>query len=207
MPCAGSVLQDSAPHCVTRPACVHTLPCAGSVLQDAAPHCVTLDLLCSLLCKHIAGARTDLVRASMMAPMYGVLQSIRAVLEAKTTPSIGESWGLVLGRLVDLCRCLSELVSPVVCSSSPEGFLPEESGGSGVTAEVHSSSEGDTGGPAESQSSAIGNAQSLLLCCWHTMKEVSLLLGHLVENSSVAVRAGTTKQLLTHQQVNSYLRS
>ena len=28
-----------------------------------------------------------------------------------------------------------------------------------------------------------GNAQSLLLCCWHSMKEISLLLGYLVEHA------------------------
>lgn len=122
--------------------------------------------------------------------MYGVLQSIRAVLETKaTTPSSAENWGPVLGRLIELCLCLSELVSPVVCSSSPEGFLPEGEGrGVGMSAEIDSSS--------------VGSAQSLLLCCWHTMKEVSLLLGHLVEHFNVVSQVGVaTKQLLTQQQV------
>lgn len=177
--------------------------CAESLLQGDAPHFVTLNLLCSLLRKHIATANADLVRASMTAPMYGALQSIRAVLEAKTTPSVDESWGVVLGRLVELCQCLSELVSPVVCSSSPEGFLPQGEGGPEVTVGVHSSLEVDRAVSAEIQTSSMGNAQSLLLCCWHTMKEVSLLLGHLVENSNVAVGAGAAKQLFTHQQVTS----
>lgn len=33
--------------------------------------------------------------------------------------------------------------------------------------------------------SSGGNAQSLLLCCWHCMKEISLLLGYIVETASL----------------------
>lgn len=258
--------------------------------SEASPQhslAATVNLLCALLHEHITTAEANLVKASMMAPMYGVVQSIRAVLEMRDTASnVGEIWGPVFGRLVELCRHLSELVSPVVCSSSPEGFLPEGDEGSGVAAkahsleafgmtgdtlskgggesetlavhgssaesgesdltdvvhsssvgaggpevasEIHSSSVGSavsgaptmvhnssTGGRDEvdhissvvdgvpavhSSVAATGSAQSLLLCCWHTMKEVSLLLGHLVEHSRIAVGAGVTKELLTHQQV------
>ena len=261
--------------------------------EDSPQHSlVTVNLLCSLLHKHITTAKADLVRASMTAPMYGVVQSICAVLETRAAASsVDEIWGPVFGRLVELCQCLSDLVSPVVCSSSPEGFLPEGDGGTGVATQahcpsalneafeitqrdgaVHSSSKGggvpsavygssvvsgesDTvqsssvgigsprmateihglsvgsatsgvsavvhnssmggGGEVDRTSSvggggsgvpavhgsSAGGAQSLLLCCWHTMKEVSLLLGHLVEHSSIAVGAGVMKELLTPHQV------
>lgn len=137
----------------------------------------------------------------MAAPMYGVLQSIRAILELKWVASVDacdDSWTRTLGQLVEICKCLSELVSPVVCSSSPEGFLPEA-----LLASTSGLMAAKTDGPSSSSSSSSGNAQSLLLCCWHTMKEVSLLLGHLVENFTEVV--DQTPPLLTHEQVHLLL--
>ncbi len=133
--------------------------------------------------------------------MYGVLQSIRAVFELELTPpldSCRECLRNLLGMLVATCEVLSKIVSPVVCSSSPEGFLPESSPGGGV-------SGGLLEGAADESK---GNAQSLLLCCWHTMKEVSLLLGFLIKHFSGAMDAeGGATPLLTHHQVKMVLYS
>ena len=104
-----------------------------------------------------------------------------------------ERWRQVLCQLVSLCECLSEVVSPVVCSSSPEGLLLE---GDGKSSGTDPSSVGG-GGSDDNDPSTVGSAQSLLLCCWHTMKEVSLLLGYLVENWNVV---GPTKTLLLAQE-------
>ena len=140
----------------------------------------TLKLLCQLLDSHISLARADLATASVRSPMYGVVQSMCAVIEQGLSASNNVNCrrhfgGSVMSRIVLLCESLSDIVSPIVCSSSPEGFFP------------------DTAGPRHKDTvefspvrlpSVSGNAQSLLLCCWHTMKEVSLLLGILVENFS-----------------------
>lgn len=138
----------------------------------------TLKLLCQMLDRHIVLARTDLATASMGAPMYGVVQSMRSVVEQGLSDSNSENFKrdlcCVASRVVLLCKCLSEIVSPVVCSSSPEGFFPD------TVATCQETVTAAAGGPP----SASGNAQSLLLCCWHTMKEVSLLLGLLVESFS-----------------------
>ena len=161
--------------------------------SEDPPSLVTLDLLCCLLHEHIAAAKVHLVSASMSAPMYGILQSIRAICEQKLVDvDISQSYQSLsdsFGKLIDTCKVLSELVSPVVCSSSPEGFLPEASG------------EGDVAKLVEGGSSSSGSAQSLLLCCWHTMKEVSLLLGHLVEQWSGAGESQNKRSLLTNNQV------
>ncbi len=45
------------------------------------PHWATVHILCDLLKSHVRIARGDLVSCSVTHPMYGVLQSIRAVLE------------------------------------------------------------------------------------------------------------------------------
>ena len=46
--------------------------------------------------------------------------------------------------------------------------------------------------------SESGNAQSLLLCCWHCMKEISLLLGHIVMMASAE---GASADLLDVEEV------
>ena len=46
--------------------------------------------------------------------------------------------------------------------------------------------------------SKCGSAQSLLLCCWHAMKETSLLMGMVVEWAPIG---GSYNSLLTHKQV------
>ena len=129
----------------------------------------------------------------MKAPMYGVVQSMRSVLEhglsQQDCPDFKQHSCDIVHRIVVQCRELSETVTSVVCSSSPEGFFPDsksfpEPGGV------------DGGGCG-------GNAQSLLLCCWHTMKEVSLLLGILVENFSEPSSAGDESlPVLGADQVN-----
>ena len=113
----------------------------------------------------------------------------------RLTPSLGACRDCLreaLGSLVRVCKVLSDLVSPVVCSSSPEGFLPADP----------SSSRDVSVLPVEGEEGR-GNAQSLLLCCWHTMKEVSLLLGVLVRQFGVSVGAkeATAAPLLSHKQV------
>lgn len=45
------------------------------------PLWATVHILCDLLKSHICRARADLVSSSVSHPIYGVLQSIRAVLE------------------------------------------------------------------------------------------------------------------------------
>ena len=129
----------------------------------------------------------------MLAPIYGVLQSIRTLLEldwvSSTAPS-GQIWSPVLRELVEACRRVSEVVSPVVCSSSPEGFLLDATPPDGMSSEPEVVTE---------SSSSVGNAQSLLLCCWHSMKEVSLLLGYIVDRFGSVVEAGVP--LLALEQV------
>ena len=143
------------------------------------PHSIsTLKLLCQMLDSHIILARTDLSTASMSAPMYGLVQSMRSVIEQglsdANSVSFKHNLHHVTGRMVLLCKSLSDIVSPIVCSSSPEGFFPD----------VVAPHQGTVAAAAAAggRPLAPGNAQSLLLCCWHTMKEISLLLGVLVEN-------------------------
>lgn len=141
---------------------------------------------------HVNSARTNLIKASITAPMYGVLQSIRTVaeiLQLKPTLAVRE----VVKTVISTCVQVSKVVSPVVCSSSPEGFLPD---GSPRTGDF-----GENDALSETAAIDCGSAQSLLLCCWHSMKEISLLLGYLAGELSVGCE---DKGILSHNQV--YIR-
>ena len=115
--------------------------------------------LVRILHRHLAKARTDLVEASITAPMYGVLQSLRSVLETieirwwdcfhfynlfvtlvdssciYTHSTVQSSCvGLVkelLSAIIGVCADVGAIASPVVCNSSPEGFLPSYEAQSG----------------------------------------------------------------------------
>lgn len=150
----------------------------------------TLILLCELLRQHIASAEQNLVQASVSAPIYGILQSIRTVIEGlhlTPTPLVCD----IVSDLIKTCEKIALIVSPVVCSSSPEGFLPDTN-----TEEATC----DLESRLSSSNISSGNAQSLLLCCWHSMKEIAMLLGHLVGNLPVINK---TKQdgIISSEQV------
>ena len=161
------------------------------------PFFVVLNLLCRLLNQHISEAKKDLVKSSMSLPMYGVIQSIRAAYEymgiaTATYARDCQHHREAMTTVVSICHHVAELVSPVVCSSSPEGFLPN--------------AEGDKEPCVVNDSpSPQGNAQSLLLCCWHSMKEIALLLGYLTEYAPVINDATSMEQkgVITHGQVSN----
>jgi len=85
---------------------------------------------------------------------------------------------------------VAQLVTPVVCNSSPEGCLPDENIIHNLTSHVNDSL-GDNG----------ATAQSLVICCWHCMKEVSLLLGDIVERAPLMVDQSDTTGLISIEQV------
>ncbi len=157
--------------------------CIAPLLSNGEdPIISTLLLLCQLLRDHMTSAKADLVQASISSPMYGLLQSIRTILETLKPTTAARD---VVRGVVDICVQISELVSPVVCSSSPEGFLPSQE------QEIGLLSQG-----------TVGNAQSLLLCCWHSMKEISLLLGFLA--GELPVICDTNEEgMLSQDQVSA----
>ncbi len=158
--------------------CIIVSDCCKMQAESRGQHhtVTTIQLLCHLLDLHASQAKKDLVNASMNAPIYGLLQSIRSAIEHGSSQPDSRDFKLDMARvahgMVERCKELSVIVSPVVCSSSPEGFFPDsKTSCTGNSCPI----EGDA---------CMGNAQSLLLCCWHTMKEISLLLGLLMENFS-----------------------
>jgi hypothetical protein len=160
-------------------------------LDDNSPHWVAVSRLLLILQSQLKKAKEDILTATVQSPLYGVMQCIRAALEeAKEMSYDTEVCRVTIERTIELCSEVATLASPVVCNSSPEGFLP---GAQGLPA------DNSYGTPAVKGS----GAQSLLLCCWHAMKETSLLMGLLVEWAPIS---DNPNSLLTPAQVVAIAR-
>lgn len=70
-------------------------------------------------------------------------------------------WMTLIPQIVYFCFTLTEVVNPIVASSSPEGYLPDDIDLN--TCEVDETAK----------------AQMMLVFAWRTVKEVSLLLGEI----------------------------
>ena len=99
------------------------------------------------------------------------------------------SWRKFLSSLINISSSVAELVTPVVCNSSPEGCLPDQA----INALKHVN--------IDLESSSGANAQSLVICCWHCMKEISLLLGDIVEKAPLVTAESESSGLITIEQV------
>lgn len=86
-----------------------------------------------------------------------------------------------------MCFEIAEIVGPIVNSSSPEGIFPKELRSSEPDAEERAVTP-----------------QMLLVCCWRTMKEVSLFFGDLMRLLPIEYEAQNS-YLLTYNQVSIFL--
>ncbi|XP_077992150.1 tRNA (32-2'-O)-methyltransferase regulator THADA-like [Glandiceps talaboti] len=148
---------------------------------------VILDLLNSLQ-DHINTAKSSLLHAAANEPMYGLLYCIRTILKNKhghiATSAIKNSMETIL----QLCFDAAGVVSPVVCNTSPEGYLPVNDGkDASVSLEClvfkDPVEERETKQQDDTPRVTTVTPQMVLVCCWVTMKEVSLLLGQLTQMS------------------------
>ena len=122
---------------------------------------------------HCQAAKENLLLASLKTPVYGPLSAIHELIthsvdEIKNSDLVAE-WKELLAKLMDLCFEVSQVVSPIVNSSSPEGIFPAELS-IAKAPQSHS----------ESEHLKQVTPQMLLVCCWRTMKEISLFFGDIV---------------------------
>ncbi|XP_074531245.1 thyroid adenoma-associated protein [Halichoeres trimaculatus] len=157
----------------------------------------------------VSRAESSLLQAAASFPLYGRAHCITAVLQHLNTESLNhtEQWRCLVSELIAVCYSMSDVVSPVVQSSSPEGLIPmdtdsETSAGlqrilqeiqprdtndfftSARELETHSE-EGNTHKPPSLNTGGEGyrvTAQMVLVCCWRSMKEVAMLLGQLCQS-------------------------
>ncbi|GFT61404.1 thyroid adenoma-associated protein homolog, partial [Nephila pilipes] len=199
---------------------VSVLPCEKDVLISItySSSFIALLLLSGELLKHLRVAQRSLLDAAAYAPLYGVLACIRSVIAQldfkllKDKLSLNQ-WTLLIQELISLSIKVASVVEPVVCNSSPEGHLPMDTDSDSllqlqatvrraIGKRFQSAVVGSECASLESDQVILDmvkthavTAQILLLCCWRTHKEVSLLFGEIsdkipVKSASESISSG-----------------
>ncbi|TRY88732.1 hypothetical protein DNTS_029669, partial [Danionella cerebrum] len=213
-------LQDQLLNCkhisLQPPALIQHLEPEASIQERNALTVVQLLMMC--LKEEVQRAESSLLQAAASSPLYGRAHCITAILEHLDTGSLVmlTHWRVVVSELIGLCYRMSDVASPVVQSSSPEGLIPMDTE-SETSSELQkllqdiqprdtndffsSARELECSGPGFNQQEQLEStvnkpgvshsgegeayrvtAQMVLVCCWRTMKEASMLLGHLCQN-------------------------
>ncbi|XP_029030898.1 thyroid adenoma-associated protein [Betta splendens] len=171
-----------------------------------------VQFLLRCLQSEVLRAESSLLQAAASYPLYGRAHCITAVLQRLNNESLKltEQWRRLLSELITVCYRMSDVVSPVVQSSSPEGLIPmdtdsESTGLQKILQEIQPRDTNDfftstreldthqkddqTQCPTTHSSSVntVGEgyrvtAQMVLVCCWRSMKEVAMLLGQLCQS-------------------------
>ncbi|XP_050441276.1 thyroid adenoma-associated protein homolog isoform X2 [Adelges cooleyi] len=111
--------------------------------------------------KEIMLAEESITLASAKGPMYGIIHTIRHIINSLNwqTLSNKKHWVMLIEDISNICLKCEKIVSVVVNDSSPEGLVPMD----GLC-----------------QNDCQVTSQMVLLCCWRTTKEASLMLGDIV---------------------------
>ncbi|XP_078616956.1 tRNA (32-2'-O)-methyltransferase regulator THADA-like [Branchiostoma floridae x Branchiostoma japonicum] len=151
------------------------------------------------LVKH---SKKDLLEVAANSPIYGVIHCIRSLLADVDMTSLVPKleWGNLLDKIVDVCCEVSSIVSPIVQTAAPEGYIPE--GATLVDAAVTQVSlkpvsEDDT----TSQEPSSVSSQALLICCWRSLMEISLLFGQFAQKAPMYREDNDRQGVLSVQQV------
>ncbi|KAI1894434.1 hypothetical protein AGOR_G00115770 [Albula goreensis] len=187
-----------------------------------------------LLClkNEVTRAEGSLLQAAASFPLYGRAHCITAALQQLRTGSLAltAEWRRVVADLIATSYRMSDVVSPVVQSSSPEGLIPmdtdsETSAGlqqilleiqprdtndfftDARELEAQAGTGSQTGHTPWSESTGGSGegyrvtAQMVLVCCWRSMKEVSMLLGQVCQDMSLQTREDQEDWIITEEQV------
>ncbi|KAM3606743.1 uncharacterized protein V6R79_022453 [Siganus canaliculatus] len=181
----------------------------------------------------VSKAEASLLQAAASYPLYGRAHCITAVLQHLNTETLSqtEQWRCLVSELIAVCYRMSDVVSPVVQSSSPEGLIPMDTESDTSTGlqkilqeiqprdtndfftsarELETQSQDDQTRTMNAPSlDATGEgyrvtAQMVLVCCWRSMKEVAMLLGQLCQSLPLHYtndKSHTHSGLVTEEQV------
>ncbi|XP_069001377.1 thyroid adenoma-associated protein [Embiotoca jacksoni] len=189
-----------------------------------------VQFLLRCLQSEVSKAESSLLQAAASCPLYGRAHCITAVLQHLNTDSLSqtEQWRSLVSELIAVCYRMSDVVSPVVQSSSPEGLIPmdtdsETSAGlqrilqeiqprdtndfftSARELDTHQGDDRTQTQTTHTPSFDTGGegyrvtAQMVLVCCWRSMKEVAMLLGQLCQTLPLHYTNDTV--LITEEQV------
>ncbi|CAF0858419.1 unnamed protein product [Rotaria sordida] len=139
-------------------------------------------------------ANINLFQAAKNGPMYGCLSGINALLtiiqgdKYENAQQINQ-WRILFDHLIELCLEIASLTSPIVSSSSPEGMMPMEL--TDISGKVD---DGNSNGQITSQ--------MLLVCCWRTIKEISLLFSRLGQIGIKYIQNETQYRFISLKQIH-----
>uniref|UniRef100_A0A3Q3F2S4 tRNA (32-2'-O)-methyltransferase regulator THADA n=1 Tax=Labrus bergylta TaxID=56723 RepID=A0A3Q3F2S4_9LABR len=191
-----------------------------------------VQFLLECLQSEVSRAESSLLQAAASSPLYGRAHCITAVLQHLNTESLGhtELWRRLVSELIAVCYRMSDVVSPVVQSSSPEGLIPMDTdsetsdGLQRILQEIQPRDTNDfftSTRELDTHFNTVHNittqsfkyplcgegyrvtAQMVLVCCWRSMKEVAMLLGQLCQSLPLHYSDNTHTQpgLITEEQV------
>ncbi|XP_025837524.1 thyroid adenoma-associated protein homolog isoform X2 [Agrilus planipennis] len=107
-------------------------------------------------------AKNNLKKAAETKPLHGLFLALRHLMKHMVTRDLAEPiYRDILDKCVKACFMVLPIIFQVVCNSSPEGYIPEDS----------FSKEDET-----------CTAQMLLVYTWRAAKETSLFLGEIALN-------------------------
>lgn len=153
----------------------------------------------TLLMDGLKNAEKSLLLAARQNPLYGCVFCISHLLSKIDFAKIDddaavECWRGFFARFIRTCKRLTDVVSPIVNSSSPEGHLPNDFSdvSKWLPNECDAATMNDDEEKCEKPNKILSprNAnedgdslkttpQMVLLCAWRTTRDVSLLLGEL----------------------------
>ncbi|XP_046803544.1 thyroid adenoma-associated protein homolog isoform X4 [Lucilia cuprina] len=158
-------------------------------------------------------AKQSILEAAKLNPLYGLLLAIKHLLKRLDFAYLSQeiTWRILIAELIVICKDLTNVVAPIVNSSSPEGHLPNDF--SDLPQELQTkqpSPEKKSSSPCKILSSKLRKIdmasvkttpQMVLLCAWRTVKEVSLILGEIVICSPIQFNKLTEHFLITKEQI------
>eukprot|EP01125_Pyxidicula_operculata_P005603 TRINITY_DN1966_c1_g1_i1.p1 TRINITY_DN1966_c1_g1~~TRINITY_DN1966_c1_g1_i1.p1 ORF type:complete len:2017 (-),score=539.79 TRINITY_DN1966_c1_g1_i1:25-6075(-) len=143
---------------------------------------------------HLKVAKTDLVKASMYYPMHGPLMAIRYILSNinfndKLNLSQHKEWRDVVQRIIATAADVQATMWTYTHYIT-------------YRATVDGGSEEPILDPMQSSSTRVaGQSQAISICAWMCMKEVSLVLGTLVEQVPLPKKQQTEEPILSIDQI------
>ena len=141
-------------------------------------HLIMASILSRKLLEQIELAEGQLSKAAFQAPMHGTLRCVRELLEAVRIEDVSdrESWKTLVDELVKLCLRVRDIAGPIIQNSAPEGCIDSTGDHNVMISQILQ--EGEEAKTDIATQASL--SQMLLVCCWRSMKEATLLLGHIV---------------------------
>ncbi|KAK6183578.1 hypothetical protein SNE40_011032 [Patella caerulea] len=175
--------------------------------RDGVRYLKFLEMMILSLQDQTEVAKKGLIIAAANRPIYPTIHCIRYVLKDIKLNSYNssKSWKKMLEELMKSCLEVATVVSPVVQDSSPEGNVPAEAiRGPGLNFDAIIETEEDKQlmlEAEESEKTVTLMPEYLVVCCWRSIKEVSLLLGEITHKADTYDPEGNNEGLLSFEQI------